>query len=427
MALKHISPSQVELGMFIHSFQGNWLAHPFWRAKFLLNDDERLQAVRDSALNAVVIDTDRGRDVADVQAPVAERALGHRTVARPAPAPPAFMRAAAGNPFAAAQRSPSAGTFKEFGNARRAAGAGRKVISKLFIEARLGKAPRVAEVTPVVEEIHASIERNPHAFSGLMRCKMDMAPIYQHMLSVSALMISLARQMGLPPHESRIAGMAGLLLDVGVAKLDIDPADFANGLDRIDQDEWHKHCYVGRDMLASADDVPEEVLQIVTRHHELMDGTGFPQGLEARQIDNLSRMAAICDTFDLLVSGASSGQFIDPAEAMRMMMGMESSFDMEILGRFREALGVWPVGSFVILRSGRVAMVVDQDRSDSGLPTVHAFHSAITGKPAKPRTIELASCFGTDAIHGAADPEELGLGSPQELRAKIFASLERTS
>ncbi|KHK93246.1 HD-GYP domain-containing protein [Novosphingobium malaysiense] len=425
MALKEISTSEVEMGMYIHSFQGSWLSHPFWRARFLIEDDERLQAVRQAALEGVVIDTERGIDVrAPSEAPPARGPALHpalktpsrRTVsvASPAPASPApSIRAAAPRPGTVT-------VAREFGNARRAAGQARKVISKVFIEARLGKAPRVTEVTPVVEDIYASIERNPYAFSGLMRCKSEMEAIYQHMLSVSALMVSLARHIGMSPQEARTAGMAGLLLDVGVSRLDIDLADLDGGIEGIDPDLWHRHCYIGRDLLAAAEGVPEEVLQAVARHHEHVDGSGFPQGLANREIDLISRMAAVCDKFDLLVSGAATGTPWDPAEAMRTMMGRDGAYDSEILARFQEAMGVYPVGSFVRLRSDRIAMVVDQDASEPALPTVRAFYSVATGKHVKAKTIELANCYGEDAITGIADLAEFGLPAAEDLREQLF-------
>lgn len=423
MALKQISTSQVEMGMFVHSFQGSWLNHPFWKARFLIEDEDRLEAVRQAALDGVVIDTDRGADLPrqdeapSQRGPALHPALKARnqrmTAAAPQPAAPAPIRA----PI---PRTASVGVAREFGNARRVAGQARKVISKVFIEARLGKAPRVAEVTPVVEDIYASIERNPYAFSGLMRCKSEMEAIYQHMLSVSALMVSLARQLGLSPQETRTAGMAGLLLDVGVSRLDIDPTALSGGLQDIDEDLWHRHCYVGRDLLAADGEVPEEVLQAVARHHEQMDGTGFPQGLADREIDLISRMAAVCDRYDLLVSGAATGNTMDPAEAMRLMMGREGLFDGEVLARFQEALGVYPVGSFVRLRSDRIAMVIDQDPSEPTLPTVRAFFSLATGKHVKAKVIELANCFGEDAIAGIADLSELGLPPAEELREQLL-------
>lgn len=414
--------------MFIHSFEGSWLNHPFWRARFLVADQDKLQAVRDAELDGVVIDTDRGIDVMMHDRAPAPRAPIFRPAATTRPqraeAPAAHAPAPTRAPIRHSGRVPIA---REFGNAKRVVGTARKVITEVFIEARLGKAPRVAEVTPVVEDIFASIERNQHAFSGLMRCKSDMEPIYQHMLSVSALMVSLARQMKLSPHESRTAGTAGLLLDIGVSQLGIDSMTLASGLDTIDPSLWQRHCFVGHDLLAAADDVPEEILNAVKRHHEAMDGTGFPQGLDGRQLDLYSRMAAICDRFDLLVSGAATGHPVDPAEAMRVMLQAGGAFDEEILTQFAQALGVYPVGSFVQLRSGRIAMVIDQDLSEAALPTVRTFHSSITGKAVPQKTIALASCFGADAITGIAELDDLGLPCPAELRQQLFDTVARAA
>lgn len=415
--------------MYVHGFQGNWLSHPFWRAHFIVDDEERLRTLRDSKLEAIIIDTDRGSDVAArhpisaaTPRPHSARTSGStiKTAARLAPAK------SWPTPDASAFRSGPVPVNREFGNARRTADRAQKVISEIFLEARHGKAPRLAEVTPVVEDVHASIQRNPYAFSGLMRCKSDNEIVYQHMLSVSALMISLARQLRMTPDETRLAGMAGMLLDIGVSRIGVDLGSVHGRVDRIDPQVWQWHASIGRDMLDAAGDVPEEVLQVALRHHERLDGTGFPQALAGSDIDVYSRMAAICDTYDHIVSGAFSERSIDPADAMQTLMRMEGAFDADMLSRFVEALGVYPVGSFVLLRSERIAMVIDQNPSEPAIPTVKAFYSLAARKPIAEKTIVLSNCYGEDSIIGVADLDGLGLPSPEELRERILTGKERS-
>lgn len=422
MVLKRISPSQVEMGMYIQSFQGNWLRHPFWRANFVVEDQERLEVLRTSELDAVVIDTERGIDIAipaeaePVAVPIVPFHMRPAS-RRPTPAPPPPYR---GPMIAngATLRSGPIPITREFGNARLVAGKSRKVVSKVFLEARLGKAPRVAEVAPVVEDIHASIERNPYAFSGLMRCKSESEPIYRHMLATSALMVSLARQMRLPPGESRLAGLAGLLLDVGVSQLDIAFSEGMGIAGEIPAERWDRHTAVGRQLLEAAGDMPGEVLHAVARHHE-------PLG-EAGDLDLFSRMAAICDHFDLAVGGALTGVPQDPAEVLRDMALQPHRYDAEIVTRFVESVGVYPIGTFVTLRSGRIAMVVDQDPEAPEMPTVYAFYSAETGRHVAGHTIPLGHCYGEDAIEGIAELERHGLPSATALREKVLATVQRT-
>lgn len=436
MALKRIAPAQVEPGMFVHAMEGNWFSHPFWRSHFIVEDQARCDSLRSSGLDAIIIDTDKGKDTHEAaiantqQAASLSRASFDRPGRRPlvsSSCPPPAVSI----PRRAPVRTGSGPVpiAREFGTARRVAGRAGRIISKVFIEARLGKAPRVADVAPVVEDIFASIQRNPYAFSGLMRCKAESEAVYHHMLSVSALMVSLSRQMRLPPGEMRLAGMAGLLLDVGLSRIDIDLPEIGRSIlasgdepENGNANELHgRHCLVGQDLLVSAGDVPEEVLQVVLRHHERLDGSGYPQRLDARNLDVFSRMAAICDSYDLIVSGAATGTPPDPAEAMRMLMDMSGALDADILARFKEALGVYPVGAFVQLRSGRIALVVDQSPSDPDLPTVRAFYSLETGKHVHAKTIALAECYGEDHIEGIADLAALELPPPEDLREALLS------
>ena len=57
--LKRISTDEVQLGMFIHKLEGSWFSHPFWKRKFLLDDPDMLERLRESDVDGVIIDTER--------------------------------------------------------------------------------------------------------------------------------------------------------------------------------------------------------------------------------------------------------------------------------------------------------------------------------------------------------------------------------
>lgn len=114
----------------------------------------------------------------------------------------------------------------------------RKIVSRAFFAVRLGKSIKPSLVEPVIEDIFASVQRNPHGFNGLMRCKRENDFAFRHVFAVSALMISRARQMKLSPDRIRDAGMAGLLVAGGGFSAD--------------------------------------VLEAGLQHHEMLDGSGSP-------------------------------------------------------------------------------------------------------------------------------------------------------
>lgn len=255
-----------------------------------------------------------------------------------------------------------------------------------------------------------------------MRCKLKNELVYRHALSVSALMVSLARKMKLPSQEIHNCGLAGLLLDIGVNYLPqtLDPpnGDFRNAGLKI----WQQHVTLGYRALLNDDDLPQLVLDAVFQHHERIDGSGFPKGLEGHQITTVAKMAAICDTFDFLLSKTSTAAALDPAGAIQHMNEISGRFDDDILRLFIESVGLYPVGSFVRLRSEKLAMVVDEDLKDHTKPVVQAFYSLATGEQITPHRIKLARNDEQDYIIDIAELSGLGLPEDTHLRDMIFLS-----
>ena len=204
--LKRVETSELRLGMFIQKLEGSWFKHPFWKSKFLLEEQWMLDALLGSDVDGVIIDTERGlsnvpqREVATVGAPPPPQRGMPLVPPRPA-----------ANKFASARVA----TAREFGTARKLAERHSRLVSRVFIEARLGRGISARTVDPLIDDIYASVQRNLYAFNGLLRCREDSEETYRHALATSALMIALARQMNLSAAETREAGMAGLLLDIG--------------------------------------------------------------------------------------------------------------------------------------------------------------------------------------------------------------------
>jgi HD-GYP domain-containing protein (c-di-GMP phosphodiesterase class II) len=434
--LKEIALQDVELGMFIERFKGSWFKHPFWRANFLLSDAETLQVLQSSNIDGVVINLAKGRDLAMAgdPAPAADRARqvsdqpsaltsgtgAARVRARqPLPAAPASKPA----PPVDFRSTARATMAREFGKASAVADKSHKFVSKIFLESRLGKAINASALEPVVDDIFCSIQRNPHAFNGLMRCKQNSQFTYRHALAVCGLMISLGRQMKMSPDEIRVAGMAGLLMDVGVGHLPVDLASVDGDFRRLDSELLHQHPGLGYNFLMSTgQDVPAAVAVVCLQHHERFDGSGYPGGLAGEAISELSRMAAICAHYDWQVSDGADGNGLNPARAIEELTANDGKFDPAIARRFADMMGFYPIGSVVQLSSGRLAMVVDQADSHDTRPLVRTFFSVVTGKMIKPESIALSECLGQDSIVGVVDPENYGIQNLAFLRDRTFTN-----
>ncbi len=434
--LKRIDTAEVQLGMYIHKLDGNWLKHPFWRTKFLLTDEQILADLRASDVDGVYIDVDKGHDVGErgASAPtrrrpliasdhggsgasVVDRARLDRLHSQPIPRPP-LGNAAPFDPRSIAPLS----VAREVGHAKAVVAKTSRILSGVFEQARLGKAISKGHVEPVIEDLFASIQRNPHAFNGLMRIRRENSSLWAHGLAVSALMIALGRQMGLPSDQVKEAGMAGLLMDVGMGHLPIDVGTILEDLSNAERKIVQTHTSLGHQFLTMGGELSEAVAQTCLEHHERFDGSGYPSGLVGNEIGLFGRMAAICDVYDSMTSDRPHRPRVDPNAALAIMRGMEGQFDEDLLNQFIESVGVYPIGSVVRLTNGRLALVVDQNEQDYTRPRVWSFYDIGSQRVIKPEDLDLRLCKGRVEIVCSDDGAGFAIENFPAIREMVFNS-----
>ena len=423
--LKNIAVSDVQMGMFVHKFEGRWFDHPFWKSQLLIDDEAKLAAIKSSRLRGLVIDTARGTDLTSSTSQPTQNGA-EQTASMGKPQGFARMKSIKQRTSAQLTAIQPASMGQEVAAAGAIADQAREKLGKTFIAARLGKALDVRKVEPVVSDILASVRRNPQAFSGLMRCKLKNEQIFRHALSVSALMVALADRMKLPAQDIYNCGLAGLLLDIGVNYLPHVSEPPGGDYRNLDERTWQQHVPLGHRALKNDGDLPQLVLDACLFHHERMDGSGYPQGLAGDDIPVIARMAAICDSFDFHLTGTDRNPALDPAAAIAVMSKQTSAYDEEILRLFIETVGIYPVGSFVTLSSRKIALVIDENRKDPARPVVQAFYSLEAGERILPHRITLAQDAGAERITGIADLTGLGLPDDAQLRELVFLSAYRS-
>ena len=424
--LKKITVDQVRLGMHLHALEGPWMSHPFWKTKFVVNDPADLRKLLDSAVKEVWIDAGKGLDVATpderptVRPPVAAPQVRPDAAPPPAgaapapspvaavsltrPAPPAVPTAE--RPGHASAPPPTHSMADELGQAAAVCDRGKQAVMSMFREARLGKAVDAESCLPLVEEISASVLRNPGAMVSLARLKTQDEYTYMHSVAVCALMVALGRDSGLDEDECRAAGLAGLMHDLGKALM---PLEVLNKPGKLTDDEFavmRSHPERGHELLLEGRGASPEVLDVCLHHHERMDGTGYPHKLPGESITRIARMGAICDVYDAITSNRPYKRGWDPAESIARMASWKGHFDPDLFKRFVKSLGIYPVGSLVRLESGRLAVVVEQNPAALTMPAVKVFFSTKSNMPVSVQRIELDA--GSDRIVGRENAAQWG-------------------
>lgn len=455
--LKRIRTEEVQVGMYLHKLEGSWLSHGFWKRRFLIDDAQQVADLKASDAEWVTIDVSKGRDV-ESSAPtepvlmIAPEVLADATPDVPeAPTPPSVARhdaeggrraqilgrahrsesgeAAAPAPSRATPYRPLASRMiapgprplsAEMGAAAEIAQRSRQTMRDLFHQARLGKTMDIAAVEPLVDDIMHSIQRHPHAFNGVVRLMKTSDYLHTHSLAVSALMINLSIQLGLRQSQVREAGLAGLLMDIGMGHVPPEIYDKEGELNPAEEQIVQSHTSLARDFMAVEGDFPETVLDVCLHHHERFDGTGYPHQLVGQEISLFARMAAICDSYDAMTSRRTHKAGLDPAQVVGIMRENIHRFDPDVFEAFVRAIGIYPVGSLVRLSSHRLAIVLDQNPKNPTLPRVRVFYSVTEGKKVEPEDLDLVYRIGRDDIVSREVPEQWGFDDWDKMGTDLY-------
>jgi HD-GYP domain-containing protein (c-di-GMP phosphodiesterase class II) len=399
--LKWIDIGQLRLGMFICEQGGQWLDNPFWRSKFLLKNPEDLQLIKNSGIKRICIDSSKGLDVAAV---IPAKTATLSVAPAPKPLAPAVLNVS---------------MDEELKRAARICANGKDAVASMFQEVRMGNAVDVDNVAPLVEEISASVARNPGALISLARLKTKDDYTYMHSVAVCGLMVVLARQLQLDEAQTRSAGLAGLLHDMGKAT---SPPDILNKPGKLTDQEFavmKQHPVAGHAMLLEARGADTIALDVCLHHHEKFDGSGYPEKLSGDGISLFAKMGAVCDVYDAVTSERPYNKGWDPAEAIRRMAEWQGHFDPKILQAFIKSLGIYPVGSLVRLESGKLAVVLEQTKKSLTTPRVKVFFSTKSRAHLMPEVLDLSRPHCADKIAGREAAETWGLGNLDELWSNI--------
>jgi putative nucleotidyltransferase with HDIG domain len=409
--LKRISVQQLTVGMHLKEFCGSWMEHPFWRTSFVITDPKDIDSILASSIKEVWIDCAKGIDVAPGEQAISESESEAQVEAE-------LLQAAV--QVREVTRTPVAA---EIARAVKICAKSKQAVASMFNEARMGKTVDTAGAQKLVEEISDSVTRNPGALISLARLKTADDYTYMHSVAVCALMIALAKQLGLDAEQTRSAGIAGLLHDLGKAAM---PMEVLNKPGKLTDEEFaiiKSHPEEGHRMLLAGSGVDPVALDVVLHHHEKTDGSGYPMRLKDAEISQFAKMGAVCDVYDAITSNRPYKSGWDPAESLRKMAEWtKGHFDPTIFQAFVKSLGIYPIGSLVILSSGRLGIVVDQAEKSLLTPRVKVFFSTKANARIKPEVVDLSRPGCPEKISGREDPAKWNFPDLNELWSGLSGS-----
>lgn len=289
------------------------------------------------------------------------------------------------------------------------------VYNKVVEDIRSGARFDAQAVRESVTSLVDSVLRNPDAAQWLMQLKHRDAYTYLHSMEVCVLSLALGRHIGLPRSDLATLGMAALLQDIGKLRV---PESLLNKRDPLllwERDALRKHVQDSLAMLRDNGGVHDPVIEVVAQHHERFNGSGYPHGLRGTQVSPMGYIAGICDTYQAMTTERPYRGALTSFDAlMRLYEARDQDFPAALTEHFIQSVGIFSVGSFVMLNSGEVGVVVERHRIHQLKPRVLLLLDR-DGNPLEgPETIDLASDDRDERGHirrisRVVDPADYGL------------------
>ena len=157
---------------------------------------------------------------------------------------------------------------------------------------------------------------------------------YQHCLVVTAVAVSFGSRLGFNLNDIETLALAGLLHDVGKAKIPLDILEKPAALDESEASMMQLHPTLGHEILRHSAGVPYEILDMVLHHHEMLDGSGYPHRLKGADITDLTRMMTIADVYGALIERRAYRPPLSGTEAFQILRDMGDRLDVALVDAF---------------------------------------------------------------------------------------------
>lgn len=356
--MQKLDVKDLKLGMYVCELDRPWTDTPFIFQGFFLDSEEQIAELR-KLCDYVVIDLLRQRDEVSgiFRSPIAQRQ-------RPTNTSKTFF----GKDYDPDDLPPEVYPIQhevehEMDGARAARKEAENALEQIVRDIKHGRKPAITPAREAVSSMVESVIRNPNASVWLTHLKDLDSYTYAHAVDVTAYLLVFGRHLGLPKEELRVLGLGGLLLDIGKSALPLPLLQKRNPLNEQEYHAVRDHVAHGVRMVRQMDGVPKRVLEMVQGHHERFDGSGYPLGVQGKEIPTFCRMAAIVDTFDAITSERPYAEPMSCHEALRKLYDWRGKqFHVALVEQFIECLGIYPVGTIVELSTGEVAIVLSQNR-----------------------------------------------------------------
>lgn len=230
-------------------------------------------------------------------------------------------------------------------------------MTSILTQVKQGKRVDFEVLDHCAQEMTDSVIRNPDALLFLSQVKHRDAHTYSHSLKTAIWALIIARSYEMDPESIKNIGVSALMCKVGRVTV-MDKINKAHAqTQRRNLDLYQTYPTVGASMLEESG-ISEVVIEGVKHHRERHNGSGFPLGLTGEKIPLSAKIVGIADFYEFLVEHRTEKQGMSPPRAASLLFkNRDVLFQADLVEKLIQTIGIYPVGSNVVLSDGRVGIV----------------------------------------------------------------------
>lgn len=362
---------QLCIGLYVH-LDLPWLEHSFALNSFKIKNEQELLALRALGLKSI-------------------RVNPAKSDCRPLPAPPPGQAEPQAAPEVAQINAEEQNKIREkrarierLQREREAISLCEKQLLKAAttlksITKNLFSRPQesVQQADALIQQMVDSLLVDKDIAIHLMNDKIVGEETYYHSLNTAVLTMMLARELAFSPADIKTLGMGCLFHDIGKIEIPDRIVNKHFELTRAEQNLLQQHVFYGV-QIAEKLNLSKQIGDIISQHHEYVDGSGYPNFLRGDKMSPLAKIVAITNTYDNLCNRPNPADSMSPYEAMAHMFGhMRKQFDPAALNLFIRSMGIYPPGTVVKLSDGTLGMVVAVNSGKPLRPSVLIYDPSI--------------------------------------------------
>ncbi|MDR1306757.1 MAG: HD-GYP domain-containing protein [Treponema sp.] len=179
-------------------------------------------------------------------------------------------------------------------------------------------------------------------------------------VNTAILSAMIAMELKFTHHKVMHVVTGALLHDVGMLRLPKEITDKSGGLSDAEVQRMQAHPLYTYKIITKELLYPEDVGLVALQHHERWDGEGYPRRISGTDIDMGARIVSVADAFEAMVSEKPYRNSMMGYQAMKNLLSDNlRRFDPEVVKAFIKTMGIYPIGSIILLNNGAIARVAE--------------------------------------------------------------------